>query len=144
PSVDALQEFKVETGTYSAEFGRNVTQINVVTKSGTNQIHGSLFEFVRNTAMDARNFFQLPNAPIQPLKRNQFGFTFGGPVRIPKKFDGRDKLFFFANYEGQRQRVGSLNFANVPPTEYFTGNFAGLAQTIYDPATHFLSPVGLR
>src|SRR5215813_4602581 len=112
PSVDALQEFKVETGTYSAEFGRNVTQVNVITKSGTNALHGSLFEFVRNTAMDARNFFQLANAPIQPLKRNQFGFTLGGPVIIPKAFDGRNKLFFFANYEGQRQRLGSLQFAS--------------------------------
>ena len=68
PSVDALQEFKVETATYSAEFGRNVTQVNVITKSGTNELHGSLFEFVRNATMDARNFFQLANAPVQPLK----------------------------------------------------------------------------
>jgi hypothetical protein len=144
PSVDALEEFKVESGTYSAEFGRNMTQINVVTKSGTNEFHGSLFEFVRNTAMDARNFFQLPNAPVQPLKRNQFGFTLGGPVRIPKLVDGRNKLFFFANYEGQRQRVGSLNFANVPLPQYFTGNFAGLPQTVYDVQTRVLSPDGTR
>jgi hypothetical protein len=144
PSVDALQEFKVETGAYSAEFGKNMTQVNVVTKSGTNELHGSLFEFVRNTAMDARNFFQLPNAPAQPLKRNQFGFTVGGPVRIPKVVDGRNKLFFFANYEGQRQRVGSLQFANVPLPEYFTGNFAGLPQTIYDVQTRVLSPDGSR
>jgi len=144
PSVDALQEFKVESGTYSAEFGRNMTQINVVTKSGTNELHGSLFEFVRNTSMDARNFFQLPNAPVQPLKRNQFGFTLGGPIWIPKVYDGRNKLFFFANYEGQRQRVGSLNFANVPLPEYFTGNFAGLPQTVYDVQTRVLSPDGTR
>lgn len=144
PSVDALQEFKVETGTYSAEFGRNMTQINVVTKSGTNEFHGSLFEFVRNTSLDARNFFQLPTAPTQPLKRNQFGFTFGGPVRLPKLIDGRNKLFFFANYEGQRQRVGSLNFANVPLPAYFSGNFAGLPQTIYDVQTRVLTPDGTR
>jgi len=142
PSVDALQEFKVETGTYSAEFGRNMTQVNVITKSGTNELHGSLFEFVRNTAMDARNFFQLANAPVQPLKRNQFGFTVGGPVVIPKVINGRNKLFFFVNYEGQRQRVGSLNFATVPLPEYFTGNFAGLPQTIYDPNTRVLNAAG--
>ena len=142
PSVDALQEFKVETGTYSAEFGRNMTQVNVITKSGTNELHGSLFEFVRNTSMDARNFFQLPNAPIQPLKRNQFGFTVGGPIVIPKLVNGRNRLFFFANYEGQRQRVGSLQFANVPLPEYFTGNFAGMPQTIYDPSTRVLNPAG--
>ncbi|MBV6431262.1 MAG: hypothetical protein IANPNBLG_01391 [Bryobacteraceae bacterium] len=142
PSVDALQEFKVETGTYSAEFGRNVTQVNVITKSGTNQLHGSLFEFVRNTAMDARNFFQLPNAPVQPLKRNQFGFTLGGPVVIPKVMNGRNKLFFFVNYEGQRQRTGSLQFASVPLPEYFTGNFAGLPQTVYDPSTRVLNAAG--
>jgi len=144
PSVDALQEFKVESGTYGAEFGRNMTQINVITKSGTNEFHGSLFEFVRNTAMDARNFFQLRTAPVQPLKRNQFGFTVGGPVLIPKVFNGRNKLFFFANYEGQRQRVGSLNFANVPRPEYFSGNFAGLSQTVYDIRTRVLSPDGTR
>src|SRR5262249_15261520 len=108
PSVDALQEFKVETGTYSAEFGKNMTQVNVITKSGTNELHGTMFEFVRNTAMDARNFSQLPTAPVQQLKRNQFGFTLGGPIVIPKVVNGRNKLFFFANYEGQRQRVGSL------------------------------------
>jgi hypothetical protein len=142
PSVDALQEFKVETGTYSAEFGKNMTQVNVITKSGTNEFHGSLFEFVRNTSMDARNFFQLPNAPVQPLKRNQFGFTVGGPVLIPKVVNGRNKLFFFANYEGQRQRVGSLQFANVPLPEYFTGNFAGMSQTIYDPNTRVLNAAG--
>jgi hypothetical protein len=144
PSVDALQEFKVESGTYSAEFGRNMTQINVITKSGTNELHGSLFEFVRNTAFDARNFFQLPNAPVQPLKRNQFGFTAGGPIVIPKLINGRNKLFFFANYEGQRQRIGSLNFASVPPPQYFTGNFAGLPQTIYDVRTRVLSEDGTR
>lgn len=142
PSVDALQEFNVETGTYSAEFGKNMTQVNVITKSGTNEFHGSLFEFVRNTAMDARNFFQLPNAPVQPLKRNQFGFTLGGPVMIPKVINGRNKLFFFANYEGQRQRVGSLQFANVPLPEYFTGNFSGMAQTVYDPNTRVLNSAG--
>ncbi len=142
PSVDALQEFKVETGTYSAEFGKNMTQVNVITKSGTNELHGSLFEFVRNTAMDARNFFQLPNAPIQPLKRNQFGFTLGGPVVIPKVLNGRNKLFFFANYEGQRQRVGSLLFATVPLPEYFNGNFSGMSQTIYDPNTRVLNAAG--
>src|SRR5262245_3010952 len=142
PSVDALQEFKVETGTYSAEVGRNMTQVTVITKSGTNNIHGSAFEFVRNTSLDARNFFQLPNAPIQPLKRHQFGFTLGGPVVIPKALNGRNKLFFFVNYEGQRQRVGSLNFATVPLPEYFSGNFTGLPQTIYDPATRVLNSAG--
>jgi hypothetical protein len=102
PSVDAIQEFNVETGTYSAEFGHNTTQMNVVTKSGTNVYHGSMFEFLRNTDLDAKNYFQQPNTPVQILKRNQYGFVLGGPVRVPAVFNGHDKLFFLFNYEGQR------------------------------------------
>ena len=142
PSIDALQEFNVETGTYSAEFGHNMTQMNVVTKSGTNQYHGSLFEFLRNTAMDARNFFQPANAPVSILKRNQFGFVLSGPIRIPHVFNGHDKLFFLLNYEGQRQNQQNLVYGSVPLPSYFTGNFSAYNTVIYDPAQRVLNAAG--
>ena len=107
PNPDALQEFSVQTNNFSAEFGRQSGGlVNAVTKSGTNEIHGSAFEFVRNKAINARNFF---NPPVSPgsnvrrddgLKRNQFGATVGGPVFIPKIYNGRDKSFFFFSYQG--------------------------------------------
>lgn len=142
PSVDAIQEFNVETGTYSAEFGHNTTQMNVVTKSGTNQYHGSAFEFLRNTDMDAKNYFQQPNTPTEILKRNQFGFVLGGPVRIPGVFNGHDKLFFLFNYEGQRQNQQNLAYGTTPLPQYFTGNFSSYSTIIYDPAQRVLNSAG--
>jgi len=142
PSVDAIQEFNVETGTYSAEFGHNTTQMNVVTKSGTNQFHGAAFEFLRNTDMDAKNFFQQPNTPIEILKRNQFGFVLGGPVLIPKVLNGHDKLFFLVNYEGQRQNQQNLAYGTVPLPSYFTGDFGAYSTVIYDPAQRVLNSAG--
>jgi hypothetical protein len=142
PSIDALQEFNVETGTYSAEFGHNMAQMNVVTKSGTNEYHGALFEFVRNTAMDARNFFQPANSPVSILKRNQYGFVLSGPIRIPHVFNGHDKLFFLFNYEGQRQNQQNLAYGSVPLTSYFSGNFSAYSTVIYDPAQRVLNAAG--
>ncbi len=115
PSIDALQEFKVQYGIYPAEYGRNVGQVNVSTKSGTNEYHGVLFDFVRNSVMDATNyqFTALPPAK-SPLIRNQFGFTLGGPVRIPKLFNGKNRLFFMTNYEGQRWYTQLVATAIVP------------------------------
>src|SRR4029453_18373272 len=100
PSVDALEEFKVESGIFGAEFGRAVAQINATTKSGTNQYHGTMFEFARNSALDSKNFFDPQDKPIPPFKRNQYGMAVGGPVQIPSLLDGRNKLFFMANWEG--------------------------------------------
>src|SRR6476619_550104 len=101
PSVEALQEFKVQTGVYPAEFGREAGQVNVSTKGGTNDYHGSAFEFLRNDKFDARPyFFKDPESPTQtapekaPYRQNQYGFTLAGPVRIPKILDGRNRLFF--------------------------------------------------
>jgi hypothetical protein len=94
PSIDALQEFKVESGVFAAEYGRGTSQVNVITRSGTNTLHGVLFEFLRNHKLDAKNYFDRPAEPIPPFKRNQFGATVGGPVTIPKLVDGRDRLFF--------------------------------------------------
>src|SRR6185436_7854148 len=90
PSVDALQEFKVQSGIYPAEFGREAGQVNVSTKSGTNAFHGTIFEFVRNDAFDAKNYDFLDTHPDKsPYRQNQYGFTVAGPVWIPKLFNGR-------------------------------------------------------
>jgi hypothetical protein len=144
PSVDALQEFKVETSTYGAEYGHNLAQINVITKSGTNEYHGTLFEFLRNADLDAKNFFTKPGVANPPFKRNQFGGVIGGPVRLPKLLDGRNKLFFFFNYEGLRQVKAVTANSTVPFASDRAGNFTGSSTTIYDPSTRVLSTDGSR
>ena len=134
PSVDALQEFKVQSATYPSEYGFGVTQINVTTKSGTNQLRGSLFEYHRNEALDAKNFFDSKVDPIPPFERNQFGGTVGGPII-------RNRLFFFANYEGLREDKALTSRSSVPLAELRAGNFAG-RNPIYDPATRVQQPNG--
>jgi hypothetical protein len=130
-SVDALQEFSVQQNAYSAEFHGAGGTFNVVTKSGSNRVRGSAFEFLRNDAFDAKNFFAQTK---EKLERNQFGGTLGGPVVIPRLVNGRDRTFFFASYEGQRRKSGAVDVAIVPSPAQRQGNFAGLAP-IYDPAT---------
>jgi len=105
PNPDAVGEFRVLESNYSAEYGRNAGGIvSVVTKSGTNSLHGSAYDYVRNADFDANSFFNNEQGlPVAVLKRNQFGVTAGGPVVIPKIVNGRNKLFFFFSYEGQRQ-----------------------------------------
>ncbi|MBM3761848.1 MAG: carboxypeptidase regulatory-like domain-containing protein [Acidobacteria bacterium] len=130
PSIDALQEFKVESGLFSAEYGRAIAQVNVSTKSGNNEFHGVGFSYVRNSFFDARNFF----APINPpFKRNQFGGTLSGPVLIPKLFDGRNKLFFMFNYEGLRERRALTQTGTLPDARFRSGNFGFLNRAIRDP-----------
>lgn len=143
--VDAVSEFSVETSGMKAENGRAMGVLNFVTKSGTNEVHGSLFEFLRNNAMDARGFFA---ATTPVLKQHDFGVTAGGPVWIPKIYNGKNRTFFFASYEGFRNRSGgSPSFLSVPLAEMYNGDFTGwirngrLAQ-IYDPATTRLAPSG--
>jgi hypothetical protein len=134
PSIDALQEFKVQTGVYPAEFGHEATQINVLTKSGGNRYHGALFEFLRNDKLDAAPYsFTANHQAKSPFKWNDFGFEFDGPVRIPKLFNGQNKLFFMANYEAFRRRQGFQSIYSVPTSAMFGGNFSGLNTTIYDP-----------
>ncbi|RPI26488.1 MAG: TonB-dependent receptor [Acidobacteria bacterium] len=126
PSIDAVSEFKVVTNNNSAEYGfRMGGTVIVQTKSGSNQFHGSLHEFVRNEIFDAKNFFAGNENP--PYKRNQFGGTFGGRI-VP------DKLFFFGSYEGTRIRVGESNTSTVPTLAFRRGDFTG-SKTIYNPAT---------
>ena len=125
PSVDALQEFKVQTNAYSAEFGRgNGAILNASIKSGTNQLHGDLYEFLRNAKLDGRNHFDSIRPPYQ---QNQFGATLGGPVFIPRLYDGRNRTFFFVDYEGLRVRQGETLTATVPSVaERDGGNFSEL------------------
>lgn len=106
--VETVKEFEVQTSNYSAEYGRVPgAVINAVTRSGTNEFHGSAFEFHRNSVLDAKNFFDKPDAPIPQFKRNQFGFTLGGPIL-------KDKTFFFSSYEGFRESLGVTQVATVP------------------------------
>jgi hypothetical protein len=139
PSIDALQEFKVQTGIYPAEFGRAATQINVSTKPGTNDYHGTLFYFLRNDKLDAKNYaFTAARPPKDPFKWNQFGFTLGGPVAIPKLFNGRNRLFFMSNYEWFRQRRQVQAVSTLPSAAMRGGNFSELprgTQGIFDPRT---------
>ena len=127
PSVDAIQEFRVQTGNYSAEYGGNAgTNVNIQIKSGTNQFHGDLFEFLRNDAMDARNYFSPPSVPKNILKQNQYGATLGGPVI-------RNKTFFFLSYEGIRSIQESPGFAEVLTPQQRLGNFSASPAVVTDP-----------
>ncbi len=118
PPVDAIQEFKLETSDYSAQFGRAAGAVlNATTKSGTNKFHGDTWEFVRNDAFDAADFFEnTASRPKSEYRQNQFGFSLGGPVYLPRIYDGHDKTFFFADYEGTRIRQGQLFSGLTVPT----------------------------
>lgn len=137
PAVEGVQEFKVLTNNAGAEYGRSVGAVVVVTtKSGGNQFHGSLFEFLRNEKLDARNFFARTDAPKPPFKLNQYGASLGGPIR-------RNKTFFFTNYEGYREVFGGTQLVSVPVAQIRTGNFSGVvANGIFDPKTTAANPNG--
>jgi len=146
PSVDAVAEFKVKTNNYSAEFGRSAgTIVSAITKSGTNGLHGNAWEFVRNNVFDANNFFSnAAGTPRQPYKQNQFGFTLGGPVVLPKLYDGHNKTFFFIDYEGVRRRTSaSSTVIDIPPPAFRTGDFSSYASQIFDPTTRRFNSRGL-
>ena len=136
PSIDALQEFKVQSGIYPAEFGREATQINVSTKSGTNDFHGSLFEFLRNSDLDAKPYDFLGTTPVKaPFKQNQYGYYLGGPVWIPKLFNGRNRLFFMSNWEGYKSRLQNTASFTVLPDAWRNGDFSQLKTVLMDPST---------
>ncbi len=118
PSVEAIREFQMLTSTYDASFGRNPgAQVNVILNSGSNDFHGSAFEFHRNAAFDARNFFAPASEPKPKYIRNQFGGSLGGPI-------SRNRTFFFADYEGTRSREGITRITNVPTALERVGNFS--------------------
>lgn len=129
-SIDSIREFKVETSTYTAEFGRSAgAQINVVSKSGANRFSGTLFDYLRNDAFDARNFFTAPDE-AKTLRRNQFGGTIGGPMPFfnfgeggPTFTNGKDRTFFFFSYEGTRQKRSESALSTAPRASWLTGDF---------------------
>jgi len=147
PSVDALQEFKIEAGLFDAEYGRAIAQINASTKSGTNTFHGSVFQFVRDSALDAKNYFDPKDREIPPFTRKQYGVTVDGPVVMPG-FDGRSKLFFMFNWEGLRERKSLTSSPSLPLSAWRNGDFSQLRDAsgnlipIYDPATRVFDAAG--
>ncbi len=127
PSIDAVQEFKVQTNSYSAEYGRGTgATINVTIKSGTNDVHGSAFEFLRNDAADARNYFAPPTQAKPQYQRNQYGFAAGGPIR-------KNKLFIFGDWEGTNIRQAQSAVDTIPTVAERTGNFSQLTKTLKNP-----------
>ena len=126
PSLDDISEFNQLTKSYSAAYGYSMNQINITSKSGTNDYHGTAFEYLRNSAVDASFHGYVPTigSSLPLLQQNQFGYSLGGPVRIPKLYDGRNKTFFFANYEGFRQIVGGQAApTSVPLADEMSGKF---------------------
>jgi hypothetical protein len=134
PSVDDVQEVNINQTSYDTEFGgKSGGVINVITKSGSNNFHGSVFEFVRNDIFDAKNVFVSPTSPKPPFKQNQFGASFGGPIQ-------KDKSFFFADYEGERIRQSQTQLFHVTTALERTGNFTGSGITVDMPGTTTMFP----
>ena len=138
PPVDAIREFEMLTSTPDASFGRNSgSQVNVVMKSGTNAIHGTVYEFVRNGALDARNYFAPPSEPAPGYERNQFGASLGGPIKT-------NRTFFFVDYEGTRSLAGITRISNVPTLQERAGDFSqSLFPKPIDPYTQQPFPDGI-
>ena len=135
PSPDSLQEFRVFTNTYSAEYGRaSGAVLLAVTKSGTNDVHGGLWEFLRNDALNSRNYFN-PAPGAKPfLRQNQFGGSVGGPVVLPR-YNGKNRTFFFFTYQGLRIGQQSNNVSTPPTAAELTGDFSAISKPIIDPLT---------
>jgi len=143
PSMDAIQEFRVLDNT-SAEFGRSSgSNVNIVIKSGTRDLRGSAYEYLRNDKFDANDFFANKNATGKlPYRQNQYGVAVGGPVIIPKLYHGREKTFWFFNWEGFRERQGQTNISSYPIQAQRNGDFSSLGKPIYDPLTGTLGADG--
>ena len=134
PNVDAVQEFKIQTSNFSAEFGRNSgSVVQVVTKSGTNTVSGSVWEFHRNDKFQTRNFFATSDPP--PLEQNQYGGTFGGPLTVPGLYSGSSRTFFFGSFEGFRLTRGLTRQTVVATAQERAGDFSFLSRPILDPLT---------
>lgn len=139
PSVDAVQEFKVKTNNFSAEFGHAAgAVVNATIRSGSNEFHGTAFEFLRNNDLDANNFFtNAAGKPKAPFHQNQFGGAAGGPII-------RNKTFFFGDYQGTRQNTSAgSSVTDVPPAALRAGDFSSVTTPIYDPSTRRIGPSGL-
>ena len=134
PSADAVQEFQIQTGTYSAQYGAYLgVHLNLITKGGTNQLHGRAYEFFRNDALDARNYFLPASKKKAPLRQNQFGFEADGPVVLPKLYDGRNRTFFMGTYEGLRKTSLTTGIDSVLTDKMRQGNFSEISAALIDP-----------
>jgi hypothetical protein len=135
PAVDSIGEFKLEVGTLSAEYGRSGgSMTNMAIRSGTNQIHGSLYEFFRNSKLDANQYFARGlNRPLAPYGANTYGVAVGGPVFLPKLYDGRNRTFWFMNYEGAKEGNAIDRTNSTPTAKMRAGDFSEVPQVIYDP-----------
>lgn len=134
-NMDAVQEVKAEVINYSAEYGRDVGQISLTTKSGTNTLHGTVYDFFQNSGLNANDAYSVATGtPRSAFHQNQYGFTVGGPVYIPKVFDGKNKMFFFASLEKLRNRGESQFHAYVPTTDERNGNFSAWLPQNFNPA----------
>lgn len=140
PSVDSIGEFKLEVGTLSAEFGRSGgSMTNMAIKSGTNQLRGSMYEFFRNSALDANLFFARGQGrPLAAFGANTYGFAVGAPVLIPKLYNGKNRTFWFTSFEGAKEGNGLDRPNSVPTAKMRTGDFSEFAQQIYDPFSQAL------
>ncbi len=153
PSVDALQEFKVQSGIYPAEFGRELGQVNAATKPGTNEFHGAVWEFLRNDVLDAKPYDFASSTrsatnppPVKaPYRQNQYGYELGGPIWIPKIFNGKNRLFFMSNFEEFNSRQTNPAIITTLPATMRNGDFSSLLSsgyTLYDPNTRSGSTFG--
>ena len=144
PPVDAIQEFKVQTSDFSAEFGRSgAAVLNATIKSGTNEFHGDVWEFFRNDKLDAADFFENEHqVPKGELRQNQFGFTAGGPVVIPKVFDGRNKVFIFGDYQALRRVQGTILSGSVPSAAERTSGYTNFQDLIQAQSGSTLDALG--
>jgi len=134
PSVDAIREFRVVKSSYSAEQGlASGAQVNIASRSGSNRLSGTAYEFLRNSALDAKNFFDDPRRPIPPFRQNQFGVSLGGPLR-------RERTFFFSNYEGLRIRQSLTNTTLLPPEALRRGDFSGPNPLTGEPFPALIDP----
>jgi hypothetical protein len=125
PSIEAIQEFKIQRSTFGAEFGRSSAVVNTTMRAGTNDLHGSLFEFFQNRELNGTDFFlNRTGRSKPPLNQHNFGTAVGGPVFLPKLYNGKNRTFWFFNYEGFRQRVSSAATANYPSRAQLAGNLA--------------------
>lgn len=148
PSIEAIEEFRIQTNAYSAEYGfGGGAQVTITMKSGTNQLHGTFFDFLRNDVFDAENYFL--NFELAPgtdrlkkntLRQNQFGFVLSGPVVLPKLYDGKNKTFWAFNYEARRTREGTVSTANFPVDAFRGGDFSAL-QSGYTANGRFVAPI---
>jgi len=136
PSVDSIQEVQVQNGNYSAQYGSYMgVHVNLTSKSGTNAIHGAAYEFLRNDKFDAHPFFDNPGTAKKPLRFNQFGWELDGPVYVPKLYDGRNKTFFAASYEGLRQKKSQTQLGTTITQAMRNGNFSAISAQIVNPFT---------